>query len=96
MARLASAPVSPSSSAAGSRPLEGVRVLDFTRVLAGPHAGRMLLDLGAETMKFKQLAPLAKMNLAVVTTALEFLLLMYGALFVYAPRFNGVLRNVGK
>ncbi len=55
-----------------------------------------LLDLGAETMKFKQLAPLAKMNLAVVTTALEFLLLMYGALFVYAPRFNGVMKNVGK
>jgi hypothetical protein len=55
-----------------------------------------LLDLGAETMKFKQLAPLAKMNLAVVTTALEFLLLMYGALFVYAPRFNAVMKNVGK
>lgn len=55
-----------------------------------------LLDLSAETMKFKQLAPLAKMNLAVVTTALEFLLLMYGSLFVFAPRFNGVLRNVGK
>ena len=55
-----------------------------------------LLDLSAESMKFKQLAPLAKMNLAVVTTALEFLLLMYGALFVYAPRFQGVFRNVGK
>ena len=55
-----------------------------------------LLDLGAETMKFKQLAPLSKMNLAVVTTALEFLLLMYGSLFVFAPRFNGVMRNVGK
>ena len=55
-----------------------------------------LLDLSAETMKFKQLAPLAKMNLAVVTTALEFLLVMYGALFVYAPRMNGVMRNVGK
>lgn len=55
-----------------------------------------LLDLSSETMKFKQLAPLSKMNLAVVTTALEFLLLMYGALFVYAPRFNGVMRNVGK
>ena len=55
-----------------------------------------LLDMSSESMKFKQLAPLAKMNLAVVTTALEFLLLMYGALFVYAPRFQGVMKNVGR
>lgn len=35
------------------RPLEGLRILDFSRVLTGPHATRMLCDLGAEIIKIE-------------------------------------------
>ena len=49
--RLDDAPALPwPALTAGDRPLQGLRVLDLTRILAGPVAGRTLAAYGAEVM----------------------------------------------
>ena len=41
------------SSTEPGYPLAHLKVLDFSRVLAGPFAGRMLCDLGADVVKIE-------------------------------------------
>ncbi|WP_261527762.1 CoA transferase [Burkholderia multivorans] len=48
--RIGDAPPEPIGGGTVTRPLEGVRVLDLTRIIAGPVAGRTLASHGAQTL----------------------------------------------
>ena len=55
-----------------------------------------LLTNDAEVVRFKQLAPLMKMDLAIIATAYRWMQLLYGTPIVYAPRKNVLFENIGR
>lgn len=55
-----------------------------------------MLDMSADTLVWKQLAPLTRINLAQLSLAKEFILWLAGTLIVARPRMLGVYQNIDK
>ena len=55
----------------------------------------MLLQFDNEVVEFAQLAPLMKMDLAVLSPAFRFMILLYGTPFLYAPKKMVRIVNIG-
>ena len=55
-----------------------------------------LLSNNSESVRFKQLAPLMKFNLATVATAMRWAQLLYGTPIVYAPKHHFIFENIGR
>jgi len=92
-----------SGAAAGTEKFIGYVKADFTgavtftdldKKLPGrPEA--FLLYMDPEALVFKQLCPLAKINLATVAAAFEWLQVLYGCLIVFCPRKHFIWENMG-
>jgi len=70
-------------------------VTDLNETLPGLSKG-YLMKMDADNVCFKQLAPMMKMDLAIVGTAYRWMQLHYGMPLVFTPRFNVVLKNIGR
>lgn len=69
-------------------------VRDKNRSLPGCEES-FLIDNQEEVWSFKQLAPLMKMDLAVLSPATRFMLLLYGTPILYAPKKMVTFKNIG-
>lgn len=91
-------------------PLFEVSLDDLTRGYDGGGAGvirdmnrflpdtdqSILFQFDNEVIEFAQLAPLMKMDLAVLSPAFRFMILLYGTPFLYAPKKIVRFINIGK
>lgn len=56
----------------------------------------ILFQMDNEVVEFAQLAPLMKMDLALLSPAYRFMILLYGTPFLYAPKKMVRIKNIGK
>lgn len=68
-------------------------VRDKNQTIAGTEEA-FLIDNSIDVWSFKQLAPLMKMDLAVLSPATRFMLLLYGTPILYAPKKMVTFKNI--
>jgi hypothetical protein len=55
----------------------------------------LMLDLTPNAVNFRQLSPMIKMNLAIISPAIRWMQLLYGTPIVYAPKRHVLFKNIG-
>lgn len=55
----------------------------------------LMLDMSPQSLTFRQLAPMLKMNLAIISPAIRWMQLLYGTPIIFAPKKNVVFKNIG-
>lgn len=70
-------------------------IVDLNRFLPNTSRGYMLTQ-SSEVLKWKQLAPFTKINLATIDTSIRWMQVLYGALQVMQPKKCGMYINIGR
>lgn len=80
--------------AASSQANDGTTLYDYTGYIMPNTSMAFGLDMTRDVLAFKQLAPIMKMDLAVVEPAYRFMILLYGVLQLFAPKKAGRIVNI--
>jgi len=87
--------ISTAQLAAGFDGGSATYVYDRNRFIAATESC-FLIQPDTEVYSFKQLAPLMKMDLAVLSPAIRMMILLYGTAILYCPKKMSVIINIGE